>query len=298
MSKAKKSGRSRSAITTPMQRQLARAARAAGWLSVVVAIVATWTLGVPRLQAMSAGKPASAEQVVQFVDAPVWLKGEDFRLLSLAVQNELAAHAGETLLSRDDLLAARTALEHSGWITAVRQIQRVDADRVLVSAEYVTPFGLIRYEGAEHLIDDRGVLLPKSVPVGSMPQFMVLNDPSMPRPAHVGEPWSGADVEAGLALMRRLADKPWRHQIAAIDLSEFDLTGRLLLISDRGCRMIWGAPPGREGAREVNAAQKIRYLQYHFERSGHIDRGYSDLDLSGDYVGAWDGGPARSEEQP
>jgi hypothetical protein len=270
-----------------MQRQMGRALKVLAWLSVGGGVAAAWVVGVPRLQAMSATRPSSTDSILQFVQAPAWLKGEDLQALTRAVQQELAANAGETLLSREDLIAAKAALEHSGWVTAVRQVERVEADRIVVTADFVTPFGLVRDSGGDHLIDDRGVLLPKTAPAGAMPQFMVMINPSHSIPSSAGEPWAGADVEAGLTLMRRLLDKPWRAQIASIDLSEFDVTGQLFLISDRGCRITWGAAPGREGAREVNAAQKIRYLEYHVKHSGHIDRGFSSFDLSGDYVPKW-----------
>jgi hypothetical protein len=263
--------------------KLGRAAHALVWLLLVAGLVAAWIVGVPQLESRAIAQPAPPQVAVTLVDAPAWLKGEDLAAIERAVQNAL----GENVLSRDDLVAAKASLEATGWFTSVGQVHRTSVDRVEVRGEFVTPFALIRNSSGDHLIDTRGVVLPKTAPAGAMPQFMVIINPAEPTRPAPGQVWTGADVEAGLTLIRRLQEKPWRQQVAAIDLGQFSSAGGLYLVSDRGCRIKWGAPPGREGAREVGAAQKLKYLQFHFDRSGHIDRGYASLDLSGDYVPTW-----------
>ncbi len=252
------------------------------WLMVLAGIGGAWMWGVPKLESRASAATTTEPIEIVFHNLPAWLKGADLDALRLRV----ARNVGMQAMDRNDLLAIKSDLEHSGWFESVSQVVRPRRDRIEIDAVAVTPFALVRDEAGDHLIDSFGRLLPRTAPAGSMPQFMVMVRPQRSRPASPGEAWGGTDLEAGMALISRLSDLPWLGQIAAIDLGDYSNAGILVIVSNRGCRIRWGAAPGREGAREVPAAQKIKYLQHHFETTGHIDHGYSAFDLSGDYVPA------------
>ncbi len=105
------------------------------------------------------------------------------------------------------------------------------------------------------------------------------------RPANPGSLWDGADLTAALRLLRYVNEKPWRLQTAAIDISNY-LDGRpMMILTDRGCEIVWGRGPGDRTAGEVSTTQKLQYLDYHHSEYGHIDRGFPRrLDISGPVV--------------
>jgi hypothetical protein len=74
-------------------------------------------------------------------------------------------------------------------------------------------------------------------------------------------------------VLHLLAGKPWRTQIAAIEVGEFLTDGRIVVRTDLGARIIWGSAPGAERALEVTAPAKVRYLDDAFRNFGRIDTG-------------------------
>ena len=94
------------------------------------------------------------------------------------------------------------------------------------------------------------------------------------RPQRPGLQWDGADVSAALRLLRHIAGKPWREQVASIDTSRY-LTEEVLVIqTDLGASIIWGSAPGAETGLEVSAEGKLAYLDKAWQEFNRIDTGY------------------------
>jgi hypothetical protein len=88
-----------------------------------------------------------------------------------------------------------------------------------------------------------------------------------------------------MALARLIDERPWRSQVAWIELGETAKDGCLRMKTSRGCTVKWGRAPGREGAAEVPARQKLEYLGWLNDHYGRIDAGCEDqLDLLSDYA--------------
>jgi len=94
----------------------------------------------------------------------------------------------------------------------------------------------------------------------------------------------GTDITAALELVALIVDQPWRTQVARIDVTLHRKDGSLRIITDRGCTITWGRAPGEESGGDVPARQKLGYLDYHYQHTGHIDRGLVELDVTGDVV--------------
>ena len=108
---------------------------------------------------------------------------------------------------------------------------------------------------------------------------------SQQRPIAYGTPWPGEDMSSAMALARLIDERPWRGQVAWIDLAETAKDGCLRMKTSRGCTVKWGRAPGREGAAEVPARQKLEYLGWLCDHYGRIDAGCEDqLDLLSDYA--------------
>lgn len=254
------------------------ALRVTVWLAAIATAITGWIVGLPHLQARAAAAAAARDIDVRFVDQPRWLNGELRDDLVRAAAGELRGD----VFDREHLVRARIALLNSGWFEKVKQVQRLTSDLVLVDGEFVTPFAVVRDRDGEHLVDPTGRLLPLTFPTGVKHNFVSIVGAHFARPSRPPLQWEGGDISAALKLLRRIDDKKWKSQIASVDISAAMSSQMLVLTSDRGCRLIWGSPPGQEAALEALADRKIAYLDYHFENHGHIDLGHTgEIDLTG-----------------
>lgn len=254
-------------------------APAAMWGMALGGIAAGLVAWVPRLVQRAADAPLPSPVRVVLRDEPRWLPKDERAAIERSVVKSIAANP----FDRDGLVAARDAVVRSGWMTSVAQVRRSDVDEVIVEGTWAVPFALVCDAEGEHLVDARGRLLPRSYPAGKGPRLLRIRGVDAPRPAEFGGTWRSDEVASALAMAATVADRPWRWQIAGVDMSGWSEDGLIRLQSDRGCTIVWGRAPGKETAAEVPAMQKIAALQAAFDRTGHIDGGAREnLDLRGD----------------
>lgn len=255
----------------------------AGWIC--AAGIAIWAFGwwVPGLRHTAAAAIREGHIEVVFSDAPRWMTAADIAPLQEIVMRE----AGRGAYDQVGCAQARAALLESGWFTDVSQVRRTGTGDIVIDAEFAVPFALVVDAAGEHLVDADGRLLPRSYVTGTSPAFPRIVGASVPRPARPGQRWMGADVAAGMGLARLVESQRWRGQVTGIDVSAFKDRHVMDLLTDTGCRIVWGRAPGEEATAEVPSAQKLKYLAFLHESCGRVDAGCtSQLDLSVDYVGS------------
>jgi hypothetical protein len=254
-------------------------APAALWGMALGGIAAGLVVWVPRLVQRTADAPLPSPVRVVLRDEPRWLPKDERAAIERSVVKSIAANP----FDRDGLVAARDAVVRSGWMTSVAQVRRSDVDEVIVEGTWAVPFALVCDADGEHLVDARGRLLPRSYPAGKGPRLLRIKGVDAPRPTEFGGTWRSDEVASALAMAATVVDRPWRWQIAGVDMSGWSEDGLIRLQSDRGCTIVWGRAPGKETAAEVPAMQKIAALQAAFDRTGHVDGGAREnLDLRGD----------------
>jgi hypothetical protein len=255
----------------------------AGWAAAAAVVV--WAFGwwMPKLRHSAAAAIRDGRIEVIFSDTPRWMTAADIAPLQEMVLRE----AGRGAYDQVGCAQARAALLATGWFTDVSQVRRTGSGDIVIDGEFAVPFALVVDAAGEHLIDVDGRLLPRSYLAGTAPAFPRIVGASVPRPARPGQPWTGADVAAGMGLARLVESQRWRGQVIGIDVTAFKDRHVMDLLTDTGCRIVWGRAPGEEAAAEVPAAQKLKYLAYLHESCGRVDAGCtSQLDLSVDYVGS------------
>ena len=252
---------------------------AACWGMALGAVAAGLVVWVPRLLERTSSAPLPAPIRVVLRGEPAWLPRDERAAIERSVLKSIAASP----FDQGGLVAARDAAAASGWLTTVTQVRRSDVDEVVVEGTWAVPFALVCDGTGEHLVDTRGRLLPRSYASGKGPRLLRITGVSQARPAQFGATWPGDEVAAALSMAAYFADRPWRSQVAGVDLSRWASDGLLRLRTDRGGEITWGRAPGREDATEVPASQKLGAMQLAFDRSGHIDGGAANaLDLRGD----------------
>lgn len=259
---------------------LAPAIRLTGWLSVIGLTTACIIIATPRLEAKARDLAPSGPVVVAFTDQPGWVHGELLRSLELTVERCVSADP----MARQELVEAVHALRTTGWFEAVDQVRRTGPGEIEVDATFVTPFAVIRDDEGDHVVDPSGYLLPIRYALEQMNdeasptvRKLVVQGARFDRPPRPGMQWEGADVAAGLELLRLIDREPWREQVATVDVSRYLRYEELQLLTNRGSRIHWGAAPGEETPGEVEAKRKLRRLQQAYDSFGHIDAGYDGL---------------------
>lgn len=253
------------------------------WSAAGLGLVAAWIVGVPRLEQYAAAHQPPGTIEASFVNPPSWLDPD----LETSLATLAAEHVGPDPRARADLIDVRETLLATGWFTDIVQVRRVSTYVVEVDARFAHPAALIRDVAGrtDHVVDPRGQLLPRAYPAGTGPVgAAVIVGARYDRPPRPGEQWPGDDVTAALEVLHLVGDRPWAGQVARIDVSGHWRDGTVRLVTDRGCSILWGRAPGDDPAGEVPAEQKLSYLDYHYEQYGHIDRGLSELDITGDVV--------------
>ncbi len=252
------------------------------WVLAVGGIVTAWVLGTPRLEAYASAHQAGGDVVVRILDLPAWVEAD---LESMLVETAVR-HIGGDPLQRADLMDARESLLATGWFVSVEQVRRVGTRAVDVTATLSQPFAVIRdrLRARDHLVDAQGRVLPRSYAPGERSGYIGLTGARYNAPTHSGMTWQGADVADALNVLALIIDRPWLDQVVRIDLTHHRRDGSIRLVTDRNCTIVWGRAPGDEAGSDVPAAQKLSYLDYHYEQYGHIDRGLEELDITGDVV--------------
>lgn len=252
---------------------------AAAWAATLAALAVTLAIWVPSLVERARGAPLPGPMRVTLEGLPAWLPADE----RTAIERGILKSVSASPFDREGLAAARQVAAQSGWYVDVAQVRRADVDQVVVDGTWCVPFALVCDAAGEHLIDTRGRLLPRNYPAGKGPRLLRLSGVTHPMPAAIGGTWPGDEVSAALAMATLFADRPWRAQVASIDLSGWARDGVLRMTTDRGCSITWGRAPGKESATEVPASQKLGMLQLAFDRTGRIDAGAPNaLDLRGD----------------
>jgi len=270
---------------SPKSESTSTSFRLPGWSSAAACGIAlggvalALVLWVPRLFNQVHTAPLAIPIRVVLRDQPEWLPKDD----RVAIERGVIKSLGSSPFDRDGLVSARNSVAQCGWYTNVAQVRRSDVDEVIVDGTWAIPFALVCDAAGEHLVDTRGRLLPRNYAAGRGPRLLRISGVSMPMPAACGTAWPGDEVAAALAMATLVADRGWRTQIAAVDVSGWANDGILRMRTDRGREIVWGRAPGKESATEVPAIQKLAALQMAFDRSGRIEGSAPNaIDLRGD----------------
>jgi hypothetical protein len=236
-------------------------------------------LGVGGVVALSAGERALAERAAELRTAPgveiqfVWpaVRGVPSRAdqrmptwLPEAVRAGLerltAEHLNANPLDRDALASASNALAATGWFIGTPRLERLHSGRVRVEARWREPVAVVRSGERDHLVGSDAHLLPLSYP-HRQSGLRAIIDPFSPPPERPGQLWIGGDVEAGLRLLALLQSTAAFDQVAGVDVSGWVRDRELVIVTDRGRRVVWGSAPGDWAPGEPTTEWKLARLQ-------------------------------------
>jgi hypothetical protein len=248
----------------------------------VLAVAAGWVFGRGWLEERVAETRGGAFDVrVSVADAP-WSPGalNELGLFPAAFAKDVThALVDPSPFDRASLDRASAALASSGWFAEPPVVRREPAGWVTVAGEWRAPKAIVERRGELYLVDADGRVLfmpPSWLPSDRL--VRVLNPAqAAPRDANGeiawGSAWPGGGVHAAieLATYLRSRDVDAREtgqpmvfdRLIGVDLSRWSSTaaGHLLLRTDRGGVVVWGAPLGEPAGHEAPAEVKLRQLR-------------------------------------
>lgn len=262
--------------------------KALGLFALAIGLVIGWRYGERYLlDYANRHRPVTrvTADVIELIDAPAWMS-EGIRE---QVRESAAEHIAPDPMDGRSLRLAAEALRDDPWVREVIQVARRSNGQVLVSAAYRRPVAIIQADDGYHLIDAQGVCLPgvyRAHEVNGLGLVMVRGVPTPP-PARAGKVWPGEEVQAGLSLLRLIANEPYRDKVHAFDVSERDERGRLRLVMHTADRVFrWGLPPGEEHAIEPSAEIKLGLLRKLAQNDAGLGTAGQIIDIYGPVPGS------------
>ncbi len=235
-------------------------------------------LGVatPRLRAIAL-QTAPAASEIRFIETPDWVGGSLVEHLGRIASRQLP----ESPPSQGDLAAIHDALNRSGWFEDIQRVRRAADGDIEIEATFLSPVAIVEDAYGEVVVDGVGRPLPEGTRMAEEPHIIRITNPRSNRPSRAARTWQGDDLAAALRLHELLEGRDWASQIETIDLSDYDRTGSLVLITDLPTRIRWGAAPGEETPLEALATRKIFRLESAFRNHGRVDQHHTgEIDLT------------------
>lgn len=283
----------RSAKSAKTQALSPRALRRAFTLTATIVIfgAAAMVLMVeaPRIQHRLAARSTS-EPARIIIEWPI-SNGASATWLPSEVQHELLASAYHELERHPDpfsgvaLSRIAASLEATGWFDQIRRVKRESGNTIRVEAAWRIPAAVVRHGNVDYLISRRGELLRLEYQPNRSPLPAIIgarfDPPSINGQLAYGEPWPGADVRAGLEVLTMVNSRPWRDQVAAVDVSNYLALRRLELITQWDGRAIWGGAPSDAIPGEVTAQRKLQRLDVLYHQFQRIDARRRIVEVAG-----------------
>ncbi len=207
-----------------------------------------------------------------------WLSEPFRRQLTMMAQTVLS----ENPFDRTSLERCHVALMESGWFRSIRLIQRASDRTVKIEGEWRTPVAVVRSGEQDFLVSGEGERLPVEYATGASKLRYVAN-PKYAPPAAMGERWLGGDVQAALKLLAHLQTLPSYAQVVGVDVGTYSANRRLVILTDRGSRVVWGEAPGELAPSEPPTETKLKWLNLLASSPDYgqrIDAGKPAIDLT------------------
>ncbi|MBN1346786.1 MAG: hypothetical protein JXQ73_29110 [Phycisphaerae bacterium] len=290
MAKRKKSrSKTGPSLTTRLGARLAaiswmRVMRGALSLTALAILAVGAAYGLPVVETYVAGLPQyQAPLAIELVDPPEWLEA------NAHVAQDIVERCG--VVERDRRLTpglakrAVDSLSHVGWIRQVHEVS-IGADNVIrICCDYREPLAWVSHGGFYYLVDEEHVRLPGRYSHEEVDRDsgLLLVMGVVAPPPDEGARWEGADLKAGVKMVRLLRDKPYFDQITGVIVANYG--GRLdrrashiELATDRDARIRWGRAPGEE-VDEPTAEEKLAHLQGIWRDHDRVDMGRPWVDI-------------------
>jgi len=240
--------------------------------------------------------------IIVLKNRPPWMN--DFLVEQIAsIARPIGAHSA---FDHKLLVDTVEMLSRNPWVRQVRYVRRAythrPGDTLEIDCEYRAPVALVKWGPFYWLVDENGVRLSERFTEQDVPNIQfgpdgktrirVIEGVGNSVPHVAGDQWKGADLAAGLKMVKYLFDLPYTEQILRVDVSNFGgrvdpKNPQIVLGTAFNTQIGWGRPPADDDVDsfiEVSTARKLKYLQLAFKEFGRVDGKHKWLDIRFDKV--------------
>jgi cell division septal protein FtsQ len=230
---------------------------------------------------------------IALVNKPVWMS--DFLAGQIAAT---VPSNSSSAFDHDLLVATAEKLRANPWVAKVNQVRRVygqqPGDTLEVDCDFRAPIALVQWDNSYWLVDNDGVVLPEKFSADNLEKitigrdgrtcFRIIQGVHMAPPAS-GKKWVGADLVAGLDLVKLFDGKLYLDDVRAIDVTNFGGRVRradpqITLATRYNTQIWWGRPINAKDAFvEARAARKLEILRAVVKQDGRIDANHAYVDV-------------------
>ena len=242
-------------------------------------------------------------QEIAFVEAPpkivlknrpAWMGDFLVEQITKAVRPAGTHSAMDAQLLRD----THALLVANPWVSEVHNIRRTfgekPGDTLEIDCEFRAPVALVKWNAHYWLVDGNGVKLPEEYTADIVPKVVldrnkrtnirIIDGVQSPPPA-AGEQWPGADLIAGLDMIRLLFNEPYADDIVKVNVANY--AGRVdvreaqvVLITKWDTQVRWGRPANASDFFiEAPTARKLEYLRAIYAEHKRLDANEPWIDI-------------------
>lgn len=259
---------------------------------IFVGLVLSVLIWVPSMEAELA-KRASAGPAKIHIEWPQAAGGDGSTWVPGPVRDELLARAMTEIercadpFSSSALEAASVSLMRTGWFESAPSVVR-DGEGYRIAATWRTPAAVVRQDGVDYLISREGHLLPLAYQRGQAPVIAITGaahqPPRVGGQLAPGQMWAGDEIRAALETIAVISNRPWRDQVAAVDVAEYAGARRIALISKWDGRAVIGGAPRDTIPGEVAFDTKLRRLDELVRQFGQVDAKHRLVEVAGPVI--------------
>jgi len=239
---------------------------------------------------------------VALKDRPSWMSDALANKIMRVAAPDVSYSAFDHQLLVNTAMLLRTHPDSAPWIKSVRSVRRefenAPGDTLEIDCEFRAPVALVKWETYYWLIDGDGILLPEQYTQPDLRKVMYDGDHLSLRiiegvaksPPESGQTWQGADLAAGIDMIKLLYSKPYADEIERISVVNFGgrqdpREAQLVLITRYQTQVRWGRPRfAKDFLIEVTPEQKLDYMARMVKQFGRVDAKHSWVELRFDEV--------------
>ncbi len=259
-----------------------------------IAAIIVAGVGLARADAAVKSSLNQTETVVRFE----WPKGAGGDTWLPASFKQELLDVAYAVLDRDNnplsgkaLAELGHALDATGWFESITAITREPDATIRIQGRWRLPVAVVRFDDLDYVVDANGTLLPPRYKRGESSLRVVLGSREGPPitsdgALRHGHPWAEAsvgqhEITSALNLLALLKQRPAWAQVEGVDVSRLRSQGNLEIVTDRGTRVIWGAPPNEAAPGEIPDESKLQRIDTLLNRFGRIDASRNRIEVYG-----------------
>ncbi|HLL90720.1 MAG TPA: hypothetical protein VK324_15570 [Tepidisphaeraceae bacterium] len=242
--------------------------------------------------------PSTPPKVV-LKDRPAWMSD----VLVDSITKSIGPVGMHSALDKQLLVDTAEQLRRNPWVKQVNEVRRAygnaPGDTLVVDCDWRAPIALVKAGTSFWLVDGDGVKLPERFEPQQVPKVVmtpnkrplirIVEGVHVPPPGD-GEAWVGADLAAGLEMIKLLFNQPYADDVVKVNVANYagrvdPKEAQVVLVTKYDTEVRWGRPvTASDFFIEVPTSRKLEYLKGVYAEFGRLDARQRWIDIRFDKI--------------